>query len=93
MLFAPGLPDLAAVKAVCSSVDKPVNVLVLGGLVRHNIEEFAAAGVARLSLGGALAFGAYGSLFETAPAILRDGSFAALASNREATKRIKDWLA
>lgn len=93
VLFAPGLPDLAAVKAVCSSVDKPVNVLVLGGLVRHNIEEFAAAGVARLSLGGALAFGAYGSLFETAPAILRDGSFAALASNREATKRIKDWLA
>jgi 2-methylisocitrate lyase-like PEP mutase family enzyme len=93
VLFAPGLPDLAAVKAVCSSVDKPVNVLVLPGLVRHSIEEFAAAGVARLSLGGALAFGAYGSLFETAQLILRDGSFNALAGNREVTKRIKDWLA
>jgi 2-methylisocitrate lyase-like PEP mutase family enzyme len=93
VLFAPGLPDLAAVKAVCSSVDKPVNVLVLGELVGHSIEEFAAAGVARLSLGGALAFGAYGSLFETAQVIFRDGRFNALAGNREATKRIKDWLA
>jgi 2-methylisocitrate lyase-like PEP mutase family enzyme len=93
VLFAPGLPDLAAVKAVCSSVDKPVNVLVLGGLVRHGIEEFAAAGVARLSLGGALAFAAYGSLFETAQVILRDGRFDGPARNREVTKRIKDWLA
>ena len=93
VLFAPGLPDLAAVKAVCSSVDKPVNVLVLAALVRHNIEEFAAAGVARLSLGGALAFGAYGSLVETAEVILRDGSFNALVGNREMTKRIKDALA
>jgi 2-methylisocitrate lyase-like PEP mutase family enzyme len=93
VLFAPGLPDLAAVKAVCSSVDKPVNVLVLAGLVQHTIEEFATAGVARLSLGGALAFGAYGSLCETAQLILRDGSFDALANNREVTKRIKHWLA
>jgi 2-methylisocitrate lyase-like PEP mutase family enzyme len=93
VLFAPGLPDLAAVKAVCSSVDKPVNVLVLAGLAQHSIEEFAAAGVARLSLGGALAFAAYGSLFEAAQAVLRDGSFNALAGNREVTKRIKDWLA
>jgi 2-methylisocitrate lyase-like PEP mutase family enzyme len=93
VLFAPGLPDLAAVKAVCSSVDRPVNVLVLAGLVRHSIDEFAAAGVARLSLGGALAFGAYRSLFETAEPIFRYGSFNALAANREVTKRIKDWLA
>ncbi|HEY0696301.1 MAG TPA: isocitrate lyase/phosphoenolpyruvate mutase family protein, partial [Micromonospora sp.] len=27
VLFAPGLPDLAAVRAVCSSVSRPVNVL------------------------------------------------------------------
>lgn len=93
VLFAPGLPDLAAVKAVCSSVDKPVNVLVLAGLVQHNLEEFAAAGVARLSLGGALAFGAYGSLFETAQAMLREGTFNVLAPNRERTKHIKNWLA
>ena len=68
-------------------------MLVLGGLVRYTIEEFAAAGVARLSLGGALAFGAYGSLIETAQVILRDGSFDALARDREVTKRIKGWLA
>ena len=34
VLFAPGLPDLAAVRAVCAAVERPVNVLVLRGL-RH----------------------------------------------------------
>ena len=46
-----------------------------------------------VSLGGGLAFGAYGSLLETAEVILRDGRFAALAGNRETTQRIKAWLA
>jgi 2-methylisocitrate lyase-like PEP mutase family enzyme len=95
VLFAPGLPDLHAVKAVCSSIEHPanVNVLVIGRLARHSIEEFAEAGVARLSLGGALAFSAYGSLVLTAEAMLREGKFDALAANAEGAKRIKGWLA
>jgi len=28
VLFAPGLPDLAAVRAVCTAVSKPINFLV-----------------------------------------------------------------
>lgn len=75
VLFAPGLPDLEAVRAVCSSVSKPVNVLVHRGLVRNTVEEFAAAGVARVSLGGALAFSAYGAMAEMAAAIREKGAF------------------
>lgn len=55
VLYAPGLPDLDAVRAVCSCVDKPVNVLVLGALARHSVAELAAAGAARISLGSLLA--------------------------------------
>jgi 2-methylisocitrate lyase-like PEP mutase family enzyme len=93
VLFAPGLPDLAAVKAICSSVERPVNVLVLGTLIKHSIGELAEAGVARVSLGGALAFSAYSSFVPTAETILQDGKFQALAVNAEGMKRIKDWLA
>jgi len=28
VLFAPGLPDLAAVRAVCAAVSRPVNFMV-----------------------------------------------------------------
>lgn len=92
ILFAPGLPDLEAVKAVCSSVGKPVNVLIYGGLARCSLEELAEAGAARLSLGGGLAFSAYGALAESASAILKDGRFDALASHAEGAKTARGFL-
>ena len=89
VLFAPGLPNLDAVSAVCSSVSKPVNVLVYGALAKHSVEEFAKAGVARLSLGGALAFSAYGALVETALDIKTSGAFTSLGERRDAMKTVK----
>lgn len=89
VLFAPGLPDIEAVAAVCSSVSKPVNVLVLGALVRCSIEDFAKAGAARLSIGGGLANAAYGALVETAVDIRDHGRFSTLSERREAIKEFK----
>lgn len=89
VLFAPGLPDLEAVKAVCSSVSLPVNVLVYGKLARHSAEEFAAAGVARLSLGGALASEAYATLVEIAGAIRQNGAFDSLGLHRDAQAKVR----
>ena len=86
VLFAPGLPNLDAVAAVCSSVSKPINVLVFGALAAHSVEEFAKAGVARLSLGGGLANAAYGALVEAAQEIKTSRSFAALGARRDAVK-------
>jgi 2-methylisocitrate lyase-like PEP mutase family enzyme len=93
VLFAPGLPDLDAVRAVCSSVTRPVNVLVIGALAASPLEELARAGAARISLGGALAFSAYGSLVLTAEKALRAGAFSALAENAAGARRIREWLA
>ncbi len=54
VLYAPGLPDLDAVRTVCSAVSKPVNVLIAGPLANHSVQEFAEAGATRLSLGSTL---------------------------------------
>lgn len=91
VLFAPGLPDLDAVRAVCKGVSKPVNVLVFGALVRHGVEEFAQAGAARLSIGGGLAWNAYATLAD-AEKILTEGGFGALGGDRAGAKKIGPFL-
>ncbi|MEN0073618.1 MAG: isocitrate lyase/phosphoenolpyruvate mutase family protein [Paracraurococcus sp.] len=70
-LYAPALPDLEAIRRVVAAVaPKPVNVLIgpRAGLVP--MAELAAAGVRRVSLGGALARGAYGAALEMGQALL-----------------------
>jgi len=58
VVYAPGLFALDDVVTVVSEVGVPVNVLLLPG--GPSIAELAAAGVARVSTGGALAIAAYG---------------------------------
>ena len=75
VLFAPGLPTLDAVRAVCTSVSKPVNFLA--GLPGKNfsIEELAAAGVKRISLGGGLYKAALRGLMAGLNEIQQHGTF------------------
>ncbi|WP_027258362.1 isocitrate lyase/PEP mutase family protein [Leisingera aquimarina] len=76
VLYAPGLPDLAAVRTLCSEVDKPVNVVAgLQGEVL-NVAELSEAGVTRISTGGSLARAALGALRRAGEEILQEGSFA-----------------
>jgi len=76
VLYAPRLPDLDAIRAVCSAVaPKPVNVLA--GLPGSGltVASLAAAGVRRISLGSALARTAYGSVLAAAREIAAAGTF------------------
>jgi 2-methylisocitrate lyase-like PEP mutase family enzyme len=73
VLYAPGLPDLAAIKAVCAAVRKPVNVLA--GRPPFTVAELAAAGVKRISLGGLLPRVAAGALLRAAREIRAQGGF------------------
>lgn len=91
VLYAPFLPDMDAVKAVCGSVAKPVNALVVGPLVRHSVADFAGAGAARLSVGGGLAWKAYSTLAEAA-SMLQAGTFDALNVNRDNAKTVGAFL-
>ena len=92
ILFAPGLPDLDAVRAVCSSVSAPVNVLIHGKLAKCSREELADAGAGRISLGGALAFDAYAAMVETARTIKESGCFDALKTRAPARQEIGWFL-
>lgn len=76
VLYAPGLPDLDAIRAVCSEVSKPVNVVMGLRPPFYTVQELSDAGVARISVGGSLARLAYGAVQQAMRAVLRDGAFA-----------------
>jgi 2-methylisocitrate lyase-like PEP mutase family enzyme len=54
VLMAPGLPDLAAVRAVCAAVSKPVNFMAGIKGKSFTVADLAAAGVKRVSLATSL---------------------------------------
>lgn len=73
VLYAPALPDIDAVRTVISEVDLPVNVLALRGM--PPVADLAEAGVARISIGGAFAYAAYGTAVAAASEFLLRGTF------------------
>ncbi len=76
VLYAPGLPDLDSVKAVCAAVSpKPVNVLAVARGSPFTVENLAAAGVRRISVGSALSRAALGAFLDAAREIIGQGTF------------------
>jgi 2-methylisocitrate lyase-like PEP mutase family enzyme len=75
VLFAPGLPDLAAVRAVCSAVSRPVNFMVGIPGKSFSLAELQAAGVRRVSLATSLYRAAMTGLFDAAREIREQGTF------------------
>ena len=75
VLYAPGLPNIAAIRRVCASVSRPVNVVI--GLAEQNftVAELAEAGVKRISLGGTLYRAAFGGFLRAAREIKEHGTF------------------
>jgi 2-methylisocitrate lyase-like PEP mutase family enzyme len=78
-LYAPGITTRAQVDAVVRAVaPKPVNVL-LGSASELTIDDVAALGVRRVSVGGALARAAWGGLMRAARLLAAQGSVAGFA--------------
>jgi 2-methylisocitrate lyase-like PEP mutase family enzyme len=75
VLFAPGLPDLAAVRAVCSAVSKPVNFMVGMPKRSFSVAELVAAGVKRISLSTTLYRAAMVGLMVAAREAMDGGTF------------------
>jgi len=74
VLYAPALPSLEAIRLVCASVSKPVNVVMGWGLT-YSVDALAGAGVKRISVGGALIRAALGGFLRAAQEIKRQGTF------------------
>ena len=75
VLFAPALPDLAAVRTVCESLTKPVNFRVAIKGKSFSVAELAAAGVRRISLATSLYRTAMAGLVTAAREVKDAGTF------------------
>ncbi|HLE61783.1 MAG TPA: isocitrate lyase/phosphoenolpyruvate mutase family protein [Pyrinomonadaceae bacterium] len=75
VLFAPGLPDLASVKAVCNALSKPVNFMAGIKGRSFTVAELETIGVRRISLATSLYRAAMTGLFEAAREIKEQGTF------------------
>lgn len=75
VLFAPGLPDLASVRAVCAAVSKPVSFMAGIRGKSFTIAELASAGVRRISTGPSLHRAAFAGMLSAAREIIETGTF------------------
>jgi 2-methylisocitrate lyase-like PEP mutase family enzyme len=86
VLYAPGLRTADEVRAVCSSLSKPVNVLATPRLTMGELVE---AGAQRVSVGGSLTWVAVNAFAEAARAILETGDFSSFGPSPP----LRDWFA
>jgi 2-methylisocitrate lyase-like PEP mutase family enzyme len=75
VLFAPGLPNLAAVRTVCSSLSRPVNFMVGSRDKSFTVANLSAAGVKRISFATSLYRAAMGGLMVAACEARDSGTF------------------
>lgn len=75
VLFAPGLPDLAAVKTVCSSLSKPVSFMAGIPGKSWSVRELEECGVRRVSVATSLFKAAMTAVLRAGQEIREQGSF------------------
>ena len=75
VLYAPGLRDLGMIRTVCAAVGRPVNVIMGLAGAPFSVDDLAAAGVRRISLGSALSRAALGTFLRAAREIKERGTF------------------
>jgi 2-methylisocitrate lyase-like PEP mutase family enzyme len=80
VVYAPALDDREQIRTLVEAVRAPVNVLARPGV--PPVDDLAALGVKRVSVGGSFAFVAFGAALRAGEELLRDGtySFTELAS-------------
>ena len=88
VLYAPGLRDISDIRRLIREVDRPVNVLAIGGA--PPVPELAEAEASRISVGGSFAFAALGALVSAATELRDHGTYgyqAGSAAGRQAAVR------
>lgn len=75
VLYAPGLYDLATIKTVVSAIKRPFNLVMGFADPTLTVEQLSAAGVKRISVGGALSRVALAAFLRCAREMKDKGSF------------------
>lgn len=78
LLYVPLPPDMASLKRVVESVSRPVNALAAGRFAKFSKDDFAAAGVRRISVGSAVARATHKVIVDALTAMLDNGDFSPL---------------
>ena len=85
VLYAPRLPGMDEIRAVCEEISKPVNVLARPNL---SFSEITEAGAQRVSVGGPLTWVAVAAMVDAAQRMRDEGDFSPLAIPEEVSKLI-----
>ena len=85
-LYMPMPPEMDGLRAVVAATAKPVNALAAGPFARVSRAEYAAAGIARISLGSALARITHRAIYDAAQAMFGDGDFSPLTQSISGAK-------
>jgi 2-methylisocitrate lyase-like PEP mutase family enzyme len=75
VLYAPGIVKVENIRAVVSSVDRPVNLLMGTGGVKLTLADASGLGVKRVSVGSALCRAAYGAMLRAGREMKDKGTF------------------
>jgi 2-methylisocitrate lyase-like PEP mutase family enzyme len=76
LLYAPLLPDLAALGKFVKSLKKPVNALAAGAAQKASVADIATLGVRRISVGSMVARLTHAAIRDSVRGMLDGGSFA-----------------
>ena len=79
-LYIPMPPSINDLRSVIAATTKPVNALAAGEFTKLSRKDFAAMGVARISLGSALARITHRAIFDAASAMFENGDFSPLGN-------------
>lgn len=91
VLFAPGLRSADEIRRVVECIDAPLSVLAMPGV--PPVEELAAMGVRRLSVGGAFAFAAYNAVANAARELQTGGTYRYLETAGQGVKLAREAFA
>jgi 2-methylisocitrate lyase-like PEP mutase family enzyme len=91
VLYAPGLREEGAIRMVCASLSKPVNVIMGLAGAAFSVEQLASLGVRRISLGSALARAALGEFLRAAEEVGQRGTFT-FAARAASFKEIERFM-
>ncbi len=86
VLYAPMPDDMDDLAKICKVLEKPVNALCAGQFTRFSIRDFAAIGVARISLGSAMARVTHKAIMDCGNAMFEKGDFGLLGSAASAAE-------
>jgi 2-methylisocitrate lyase-like PEP mutase family enzyme len=88
-LYAPIPNSMADLRRICAEIQAPVNALAAGPYTKVSQREFAKIGVARISLGAALARVTHQAILDAAQPIFQEGDFSQLSKALPAAKTDK----